>query len=236
MNFLHDRAVHFRKIRVWITGLQPGISQVSSSCEPIRQIASTRLLCRDQSRLGQQLRHSQQGVAADGEHRHETGMAEAPYPQLAHRPCVLAPTESLLDALANTLAGPIAPVASRARIDRRAASAGAVLGDVRGDAECAARGYELPRVIVFVPCQSASAAPRIALVQPDARLTLGKAGRFSELRIHGQALTVLHQHVRHVVELGQMALALAKELRLRLMGGYVRLVLARLTVEVHMRV
>jgi len=47
----------------------------------------------------------------------------------------------------------------RARSDRRAASAGAVLGDVRGDAERAARGYELARVRVFVP----TSVPRMPL-------------------------------------------------------------------------
>src|SRR6201998_3601073 len=100
-----------------------------SSRGSIRQIASTRLLCRYW--LGQELRHPQQAVAADREHRPETGTAINAQPHLAHRPPVLAPAKGFLDALADTLARPIASMARGACIDRRAAGVSAVLCHVR---------------------------------------------------------------------------------------------------------
>ena len=47
---------------------------------------------------------------------------------------------------------------------------------------------------------------------------------------------MFHQHVPHVAELGGLTVALLKELRLRLVGGDMRLVRAPLAVEVHVRV
>src|SRR6202034_1271647 len=89
------------------------------SRRPIWQMASTRLLCR--YRFGQQLRHPQQAVAADREPRHEACVAITAHAHLAQRPSVLAPAKGFLDALADTLARPIAPMARGACIDRRAA-------------------------------------------------------------------------------------------------------------------
>src|SRR6201982_2401224 len=65
-----------------------------SSRGSIREIPSTRLLCRYW--LGQELRHPQQAVAADREHRHEAGTAITAHPHLAHRPPVRAPDKKLL--------------------------------------------------------------------------------------------------------------------------------------------
>src|SRR5579863_9686856 len=112
-----------------------------SSRGSIRQIASTRPLCR--YRLGQELRHPQQAVAADREHRHEAGTAITAHPHLAHGPSVLAPAEGFFDALADALAGSIAAVARGTRIDRGAAGAGDVLCHVRSDAQRATLGHEL---------------------------------------------------------------------------------------------
>src|SRR5215510_10589362 len=80
-------------------------AKFSSSCGSIRRIASTRPLPRHQSWFGQELRHPQQAMAADGEHRHEAGVAVTTHPHLAHGPAVFAPAEGFLDALADTLAG-----------------------------------------------------------------------------------------------------------------------------------
>src|ERR1700740_38011 len=216
--------------RAW----HPGSTSSWSSRGSIRWITSTRPLRR--CRIGQELRYPQQTVTADPRHRHEPSTAIAAPPHLAHRPSVLAPAKSFLDALADALARPIAPVACGACIDRRAARAGAVLGHVRGDTQRAALSHELTGVIGFVCRQRAARALSVTFHQADARLALGEARRFGELHIYGQALAVLHQHMSHVIELGQMPLALAKELRLRLVRGDVRLVGAPLTMEVHVRV
>src|SRR5882762_1319843 len=214
--------------------LHPGWTSPSGSPGSIRRIASTRLLRR--CRIGQELRYPQQTVTADRQHRHEACAAIAAHPHLAHRPSVLTPAKGFLDAFADTLARPIAPVARGARIDRGTAGAGAVLCYVWGDAQRAALGDELAGVVGFVCRQRAAGALSVTFHQPDARLALGEARRFGELHIDRQALAVLHQQVSHVIELSQMPLALAKELRLRLVRGHVRLVRAPLAMEVHVRV
>ena len=47
---------------------------------------------------------------------------------------------------------------------------------------------------------------------------------------------MLHQNVTHVIELRRLALALAKQLRLWLVRGYMRLIRPPLAVEVYVRV
>src|SRR5579863_10642646 len=92
-----------------------GIPGVCSQVEPgslssrgsIRRLASTPLLCR--YRIGQQLCHPQEAVTADGQHRHEACAAIAAHSHLAHRASVLAPAKGFLDALADALAGQVAP-------------------------------------------------------------------------------------------------------------------------------
>src|SRR5215469_18920054 len=105
---------------------------------PVCHAASTPLL-RDH-RFGQQLRHPQHAVAAEGESRHEPGVAKPAHPHLAQRPTVFAPTEGLLDALADALADQVPLVTRRAPIDRRATRALDVLRHVGSDAELAALG------------------------------------------------------------------------------------------------
>src|SRR5438309_1750139 len=136
--------------------LHPRWTSPSSSPGSIRRIASTRLLrgCR----IGQELRYPQQTVTADRQHRDEACTAIAAHPHLAHRPSVLAPPKGFFDALADTLARPIAPMARGACIDRRAARVGAVLCHVRRDTQCAALGHEQAGVIGFVGGERAAGA------------------------------------------------------------------------------
>jgi hypothetical protein len=57
-----------------------------------------------------------------------------------------------------------------------------------------------------------------------------------ELRIYGQAESMLHPHVSHTVELGGPFLALAKGLRLWFKRGHMRLVPTPLAGKAHVRV
>src|SRR5580658_3620344 len=133
MNILMIERIIFERT----CGAPRGCTRVGPSClisrGSLRQVASTRLLCGYQRRLRQELRHPQQAVAADCEHRHEACAAIAAHAHLAHRPSVLTPSEGFLDALADTLAGQVAAVASRTCIDRRAAIAVDVLCHMWGD-------------------------------------------------------------------------------------------------------
>src|SRR5207248_9968526 len=63
-------------------------------------------------------RSSDLTVTADRQHRDEACTAIAAHPHLAHRPSVIAPPKGFFDALADTLARPIAPMARGACIDR----------------------------------------------------------------------------------------------------------------------
>src|SRR6266403_3890234 len=154
MNIVMTERFIFERSGGGVRALHPGWGSSWNSPGWIRRIASTRLLrgCR----IGQELRYPQQTVTADRQQRHEACAAIAAHPHLAHRPSVLAPAEGFLDALADALARPIAPVARGACINRRAARAGAVLCHMRGDPQCAALGHELARVVGFVRRQRAA--------------------------------------------------------------------------------
>src|ERR1700732_2559328 len=108
MKFVMIERFIFERSGAGPRALHPEWTSPLSSLGSIWRIASTRLLCR--YRIGEQLRHPQQAVAADREHRHEAGTAEAAHPHLAQRASDLAPAEGFLDALADTLAGQVAAV------------------------------------------------------------------------------------------------------------------------------
>ncbi len=68
--------------------------------------------------------------------------------------------------------------------------------------------------------------------QRQRRLPLGRAGGLADAAADRQAMTVLHQGMPHVAELGRLPVALLVEPRLRIGRALVRLVGALLLVEV----
>ena len=68
------------------------------------------------------------------------------------------------------------------------------------------------------------------------RLAFCGATGQSQLRIHGQLVAVLHEHMPHVRQLGCAPSGLLEKARIGIGGGGMRAVLAALTAEVHFRV
>src|SRR5580658_3000028 len=197
----------------------------------VELISSTALL--RWRRIGEELRDPQQAVAADREGGHEAGTAQSHHAHLAQGAGVFAPAKDLLDPLAQSLAGQVPRVTGGARIDRRTTLVSDVLRHMRGDTQLAAVGHEVAHVIALVARYGACT---LALEHPQRSFPFGQTRRFGDLHVHRHSLAVLHEHMPHVVELGGMILALAKELRLRLVRGHVRFVRAPLAMEVHVRI
>src|SRR3989442_10566627 len=99
-----------------------------------------------------------------------------------------------------------------------------------------AHGFALVGVIPFVGAQRDPAHARNGGRHGERRLPLGVARRGRQARVHRQAVTVLHQDVALVAELGLVRLALAGQSRLgvgrRGMGG----VAALLAMGIHRRI
>src|SRR5437773_12399136 len=96
--------------------------------------------------LGREVSDAHQVVGGEGKRKHPVHAAGAPVPRLAHQPDRLEPAEDLLHALAPLLADRVPRVPGGAAVDRAATVPG-VLRHVRGDAEQAARGGEIPGVV-----------------------------------------------------------------------------------------
>ena len=78
----------------------------------------------------------------------------------------LAPSEVLLDALADNLAQVITGMPGSAAVDRAATAAGVVTGDMRGDVPLAACGDEVGRVVGFVSADAAATGISVVRSRP----------------------------------------------------------------------
>src|SRR5436305_29800 len=91
-----------------------------------------------------------------------------------------------------------------AAVDRRTATVG-VLGDMWGHTKPAHFGDEVLRVKQLVRAHGDPATGRKITEHARGRLALGGSGGVRQLRIHHQAVAVLHQQVSHVAELRGLA-------------------------------
>ena len=125
----------------------------------------------------------------------------------------------------------MAGMARGATIDGGAASLG-VLRDVRRHAEAAHLGDKVLGIVGLVPTQCDASARRQILHHRDGRFTLRRPGGGGSGRIHNQGIAVLHQHMRHVAQLGGLPGRLLEQPGVRIGGRGVRLVAALLAVKV----
>src|SRR3954454_3502353 len=141
------------------------------------------------------------------------------------------PAEGLLDALADALAQGIAGVTGRAPIDGRGA-VGRILGDMRGDIHLPQLRHMPGYVEGLVRTERNPSASWHIAHHDLRRLALGGAGSMRGLGVHDQAVTVLHQQMAHIAELGCLSLGFAVEPRIGVGGGGVCLVAPPLAAEV----
>src|SRR6185437_13441269 len=122
-------------------------SSYFSAFSVLRLAAETPLLRRRLSRRSEELGHPQQRVTAYRECGHEADLLPTHDLHFAHRSSILAPTEALLDALSDPLAGEVARMTGGARVNRRAALLAHVHRHMRGHAPLAAGSHKVGRVI-----------------------------------------------------------------------------------------
>src|ERR687885_480655 len=96
----------------------------------------------------------------------------------------------------------------------------------------AQRRHEAPHIVVLVSPKRHPPPPGPRADHLEPGLPLGRAAGLSETRRHDQAVAVLHQKVAHEAQLRFLAVPLAKEPRLRIARGGMRVVAPRLTPEV----
>src|SRR5262249_19687053 len=152
---------------------------------------------------------------------------------LAQQANLFEPAEDLFDALTLPLAHQVAAVPRGAAIDRTRTLRG-VLGHMRGYREAPEAVHEIPRVIALVGAERGPG--RQLRGHRQGLLPLGEARRRRQAAIDRQAMAILHEDVALVVQLGLVAVALAKEPRLGIRRGGVRGITAAFAVKIHGRI
>src|SRR5208337_2280518 len=232
--------------RDWDCRFYPRPTSVAARCGRVVWADDS---CRSPIELGD----SEQVVAGGDEvgvHLHPLTTAIAGATQPADG---LHPAEGFFDPLADPLADGVTGMAHGAGVDRRATWARQVLRHVRGDLERAAGLDEVAGVVALVAAQRDPLAAgqgfadhrnrRAPLGISVSRLNLevdqdsGKPTRvvleYSSERRRLESVTVLHQRVSRVAELGLLARALFRQPGFGIGRRLVGRVLAPLAVEVH---
>src|SRR5680860_1151284 len=180
----------------------------------LRFARSADLLTRLSGSLGKQVAHSNKVVASQCHHPMETDSLSPPELGLSNRSDVLGPAKHLLDALAQSLAHVITGVPRGACIDR-----GATM-----------------RVVVLVSAECDPLGTRGGRHHLQRVVSLRGADSFTELRHDGEAVAVLADQVPHETQLRLLAWAFAKQLRLRISGRDVGVVLAPFAMAIPLRI
>ncbi len=147
--------------------------------------------------------------------RHRQGeqlihLGQAPHHHLADRADGLAPAEALLDALAPALAHRVAPVPSRAAIDRAAARSARVARHMGRDLHLPARLDEAARVVALVGAdRHAHIRARDVAEQGRGHVALGIAIGRAGAHVDHQTVSVVGQHMPEVAQLRRSCAALA---------------------------
>ncbi len=152
---------------------------------------------------------------------------------LPHRPNGLAPAEDLLNPIAHPEADGVAGCSHHGAGHCAAPVRGDVLGEVRLDALHLQVVDKVVRVVGFVRAQGRAFDGENARRPCQCRLPLGSAVRLRDLGVNDEAVTILHQPMRHVAQLRGQPLGLLVQAGLwvggRCMGG----VAAQLALEVN---
>lgn len=179
--------------------------------------------------------HPNQVVDAQGQREVPSDLFLTDVTELAEDADGLEPAEDFLDALAGSLADVVARVPGGPAVDGRRAVALSA-GNVRGHLQAAQRLHEGLDVVALVGPQRDAAALLSLLEHLLGRLPLGSAAGLRQAGGHYQTVAVLGEHMTHPAELGLLAQAMSHQLGLRVGRRGVRVVGARLALEVHLRV
>src|ERR1700684_2625226 len=167
-----------------------------------------------------QIAQPHQVVGGQGEGKHPTHSADSAMASLAQAGDGLEPAKDFFHAFALLLADQIARMTGGAVID----DAG-LLARYMGSYQVVAQLlYKLLGIVPFVGAQGNAPPARDLLHHRHRRLRFSAPGGLSYTAVERQAVTVFHQHVSGVTELGLLALTLAGQQRFGVGGGLVGVV------------
>src|SRR5579864_6742582 len=164
------------------------------------------------NRRSTQVPHTYQVVSGTGEGEHPVHFkdpAMAHFPQQRDR---LQPSETFFNALPLSLADSIAGVARGTCVNGAPASAPIILRHVRCYSQMATFGHEIRSVISLVPAHGHWLRTRNLLQHNQRRVALRCAIGLEYFCVHDQSVSVLHQQIPAVTQLGLLPRALACQL------------------------
>src|ERR1700730_395654 len=161
------------------------------------------------NRRSAQVPHTYQVVSGSGEREHPVLLKD---PAMAHFPQqrdLLQPSETFFDALPLLLADSIAGVARGTCVNGAPASAPIILRHVRCYSQMAAFGHEIRSVISLVPAHCHWLRTRNLLQHNQRSVALRGPISLEYFCVHDQSVSVLHQQIPAVTQLGLLPRALA---------------------------
>ena len=179
-----------------------------------------------------QIAHPHQVVGGQSEGKHPTHSVHSAMASLAQPANRLEPAENLLDPFALALADCVARVPGGALVDDAALFA----REMRRHLMLAQFLHQFPAVVTLVGAQRDPTPARNSPHHRHRRLRFGAPSGLSHTTVNCQAITVLHQHVSGVTELGLLALTLTGQQRLGIGSGLVGVVAASFAMKVDPRV
>jgi len=170
--------------------------------------------------LGRQLRHAHKVVRRSHPPSRQLRSIGSPvtrFPKSSHR---LGPAEDLLDSLSYPLTDRVALMPRGAPVDSRTALALGVGGDMGNDLAAAQEIDKAVGIVVLVRSQRFNSDTPSALRSDHlfSRLALCGAGGLSDFQIDQQPISVLHQRMRPITQLGFFARPLFGQKTLRVGG------------------
>jgi hypothetical protein len=153
----------------------------------------------DSRRLNGEVSQADQIVNSTGEGEHPIHFLSSAMAHLAHQRDGFQPAKALLDALAFPLAGAVALMSRRTRVDGAAAAPLLILRNMRGNVHVPAFGNEILGVEPLVASHR-DAPLAVDLLQHQHRgQALGSAGGRPHHGIHDQTVAILHQNSQCVL-------------------------------------
>src|SRR5262245_16344124 len=185
--------------------------------------------------LGHQLGHADKIVRRSHPPSSQLGSVSSPktrFPKTSHG---LHPTEDLFDPLSNPLTEGIALMTRGSPIDGRSAFALGVGRHMRENLSPTPKTHQVLRGITPISSQAfhPNSFSSLTLKQPLGRFSLGTARGLTDFEVDQQSVSVLHQGMSPITQLGLFARPLTHQTTVRISSGLMGLVAAFLTMKIH---
>jgi hypothetical protein len=186
-------------------------------------------------RLGHQLGHADKVIRRSHPPSSQLGSVSSSktrFPKTSHG---LHPTKDLFDPLSNPLTEGIALMTRGSPIDGRSAFALGVGRHMRKNLSPAQKTHKVLRVITLIGSQAfhPNSFSSLTLKQPLGGFSLGAARGLTDFEIDQQPVSVLHQGMGPITQLGLFTRPLTHQTTVGIGSGLMGLVAAFLTMKIH---